>query len=195
MNNPNRDVPLNSFAAIGAGLCWAGSVAVLIYGNIGAERFLFAPQRLVFYALVLMAGVLTFLPLEGWLGIDGLTLQGVGGTAMLAYTVAFVPAPSEWLLYLPDLPVYVLLLMSLFLSVSAFALPFIVVVGERTLPQRVRARDIRRSRRQSYEIGLLVAAILALAALRVLTWVSLLLLVLILVIAELLFLSQVKAEG
>jgi hypothetical protein len=180
--------------AVTAGLCWAGSIALLVFGNVGAERALFAPQRLIFYFLVVLAGLLTFLPCERWLAIEGLTMQGVGGTALLAYTLAFVPAPSEWLLYLPDMPVYALLLLGIWLSVAAVSLPFIVVLGQRFFAQRALAGDLRRSRRQSHELGLLAATTMALAGLRVLTWVSLLLLVLIIVIAELLFLSQVRAE-
>ena len=64
----------------------------------------------------------------------------------------------------------------------------------RLFQARARALDGRRVRRQSYELGLLIATVAALAGLRVLTWVSLLLLTLALVIAELLFLAQVRAE-
>jgi hypothetical protein len=180
--------------AAAGGLCWAGVAALLQYGNLQAERALLAPQRLILYGLILLAGLLTFVPVERRLSLPGLTLQGVGGSALLIYTLAFVPAPTEWLLYLPDLPVYCLLFLGLFWVVSALSLPFIVVIGRRIYAQRTLAGDLRRSRRQSYELGLLAAAIMALAGLRVLTWVSLLLLGLIIVIAELLFLSQVRAE-
>ncbi len=187
-----RQIPL--LAAAAAGLCWAGVTALLQYGNLQAERDLLAPQRLILYGLVLLAGLLTFMPIERRLGLTGLTIQGVSGSALLIYTLAFVPAPSEWLLYLPDLPVYCLLFISLFWVVSALSLPFIMVLSRRIYAQRALAGDLRRVRRQSYELGLLAATIMALAGLRVLTWVSLLLLGLIIVIAELLFLSQVRAE-
>jgi hypothetical protein len=72
--------------------------------------------------------------------------------------------------------------------------PLIHAASLRVFNARARALDGRRVRRQSYEAGLLVATVAALAGLRVLTWVSLLLLALALVIAELLFLSQVEAE-
>ncbi|MCG8346210.1 MAG: hypothetical protein MI924_00335 [Chloroflexales bacterium] len=181
--------------ALAAGLCWAGALALLLLGSLHLERDPLAPQRLLFYVLVLAAGLLTFVPIQRSMELPGLAIQGVGGTALLCYTLAFVPAPNDWLLALPETPVYVLLMTALFWSVSAVALPFIYAAGQRIFQQRARRLDLRRARRQSYEVGTLAACVVALAGLRVLTWVSLLLLVLILVTAELLFLSRVEAEG
>jgi uncharacterized iron-regulated membrane protein len=128
------------------------------------------------------------------MGLPSLAFEGVGGTALLFYTIAFVPPPTGWLLSLPDLPVYMLLILSLFWTSSAVVLPFVYAAGQRLFKHRARRRDFRRARRQSYEIGLLVACLAVLAALHVLSWVSLLLLVLILVIGELLLLSRIEVQ-
>lgn len=185
---------MSLIAAVVAGLCWAATLALLLYGGLAGPGGFFAPPRLLFYALLLAAGLLTFIPLERSLELPGLSVEGVTGTALLLYCLAFVPAPREWLLSLPDLPVYALLITALFLCGAAVSRPFIFALSRRLYRERARALDIRRVRRQSYEIGLLLAAAAALAGLRVLTWVSLLLLGVALVIAELLLLSRVEAE-
>jgi hypothetical protein len=176
-----------------AGICWAAALALLLFGGMSIGTPL-APQRLLFYGLALAAPLLTFAPIERAMGLSGLTVEGTIGVALLLYTLAFVPAPQAWLLALPDLPIYGLLLMALFLSGAAITRPFIHAATMRLFQTRARAYDGRRVRRQSYEVGLLLAALAALASLRVLTWVSLLLLVTALLIAELLFLARVPAE-
>ena len=167
----------------------------LLLGNLGDEPGPLSPLRVLFYVAVLLAGALTFLPIERRLELPGLTLEGVGGTALLCYALAFVPPPSGWLFSLPDLPVYLLLLLALFWSVSALAMPLVYVLGRALFRERARQLDLRRVRRQAHELGALVTIVGALAALRVLTWVSLLLLVLIVAIGELLFLARVDASA
>ncbi|NJP04647.1 MAG: hypothetical protein HC837_02935 [Chloroflexaceae bacterium] len=181
--------------AFSAGLCWVGALLLLFLVDLRAEPDPLAPQRLLFYVLVMTAGLLTFVPLEQRMGLSGITLQGVGGTALLLYILAFVPPPSQWLLSLPDLPVYGLIIVALFWSTSAIVLPFIYAASQQLFQQRARRLDLRRARRQAHEAGLLLACIAVLAGLGVFHWISLLLVVLIIFIAELLFLSRVKAEG
>jgi hypothetical protein len=176
--------------ALTAGVCWSAALTMLLLGNLSAEHDPLAPQRLLFYALVLMGGMLTFVPLQQHMRLPHLALEGVGGTAVLLYTLAFVPPPTGWLLALPDLPVYVLLIAGLFWSTTALVMPFVYAISRRIFRQRARQMDQARVWRQSSEIGFLVAGITILAGLRVFTWVSLLLLVFILFIAELLFLSR-----
>jgi hypothetical protein len=201
MNEANREKTfsiLNSqfsiTAAVAAGLCWASVAALLLLGDLRAEPGPLAPLRVLFYVAVLLAGALTFLPIERRLALPGLTLEGLGGTALLCYALAFVPPPSGWLFSLPDLPVYLLLLLALFWSVSALAMPLVYALGRALFRARARQLDLRRVRRQAHELGALVTLVGALAALRVLTWVSLLLLLLILLIGELLILSRVEAQ-
>src|SRR5215204_1325026 len=180
--------------AVAAGLCWASALALLLSANLEATHELLAPTRVIFYALVLLAGLLTFVPFQRQLGLPGLALEGVAGSLLLLYTLAFVPSPTAWLLALPDTTVYVLLALGLFWSISAAAMPAIHALGRWAFRERARQYDLRRARRQAHELGLLAALCVGLAGLRVLTPVPVLLLALILGVAELLFLSFVETE-
>lgn len=180
--------------ALAASLCWTGAFMLLFLADLRSELNLLAPQRLFFYLLVLAAGLLTFMPVQMHMRLPHLTLEGVGGMALLLYTLAFVPPPTGSLLSLPDLPVYVLFVTALFWSASALILPIMYAIGQRRFHERVRRMDFRRASRQAHEFGALVAATAVLAGLRVLTWVSLLLLTLIIITAEILFLSQVEVQ-
>src|SRR3954468_3321079 len=180
--------------AVAAGLCWACALAMLLSANLEATRALLAPARVIFYALILVAGLLTFVPFQRRLGLPGLALEGVAGSFLLLYTLAFVPPPTAWLLALPDTTVYVLLALGLFWSVSATVMPAIHALGRWAFRARARQYDLRRARRQAHELGLLAALCVGLAGLRVLTAVPVLLLALILGVAELLFLSFVDTK-
>lgn len=180
--------------ALLAGLCWAGALSLLIWGAVDRQQPFDAPERISFYALALSAALLTFIPLERQFGIAGLAAEGVIGASLLLYTLAFVPPPTEWLLSPPDAPVYVLMAVAVFWTVSSVALAPLYALGHRLFRQRARRYDVRRARRQAREIGLLAALAIGLAGLRVLTPVAVALLALILIVAELLFLSFVETE-
>jgi hypothetical protein len=188
------DQRLRPFISVSAALCWIGAISMLLLGNLHLEFDPLAPARLLYYALLLLAGLLTFVPLEIRMGLPYLSVMGIGGTSLLLYTLAFVPAPRGSLLSLPDLPVYVLLISALFWSGAALAMPFVYAISRRIFAQRALALDMRRIRRQSYEIGGFLACLAALGGLRVLTWVSALLVILIFVVTEMLFLSRVDPE-
>jgi hypothetical protein len=180
--------------AVGAGLCWAGALAMLALGGVDPAHDLGAPPRLAFYALALSAGLLTFVPLQRQLRVPGLAFEGVAGAFLLLYTLAFVPPPTAWLLSPPDAPVYAVLGAAVFWCASALATWPIYALGQRMFRQRARQHDRRRARRQAHEVGALVALAVGLAGLRVLTPLGVGILALILVVAELLFLSFVETE-
>jgi hypothetical protein len=180
--------------AVAAGLCWAAAVGLLLTVDLAAERAVLAPPRLIFYGLALAAGLLTFVPTQRQLQLPGLALEGVAGSFLLLYTLAFVPPPTAWLLSPPDTPVYLIFALALFWSVSAVAIPLMHTIGKRAFRQRARQYDLRRARRQAHEAGALVALCAGLAGLRVLTPLAVAVLALILIIAELLFLSFVETE-
>ena len=66
--------------AVAAGLCWACALAMLLSANLEATPALLAPVRVIFYSLVLVAGLLTFVPFQRQLGLPGLALEGVAGS-------------------------------------------------------------------------------------------------------------------
>ena len=181
--------------AVAAGFCWAGALATLLAGQLDPAQPLFAPIRLIFYGLVLAASALTFVPFQRRLRLPGLALEGMAGSFLLLYMLAFVPPPNAWLLALPELPVYVLLALALWWCVSAAVLPAVYALGPRLFRQRARQYDLRRARRQAHEVGALAALAVLLAGLRTLRPIPLLLLALLLVVTELMFLSYVEARA
>lgn len=181
--------------AVAAGLCWACAMALMLSTSLAVPQDIFFPERVIFVVLVLLAGFLTFVPIQRHLQLSGLVFEGVAGTSLLLYTLAFVPSPTDWILSLPDTPVYMLFMVALFWSGSAIALPFIYILGQRLFQRRARRYDIRRARRQSHEVGILLAACAGLAGLRVLAFLSVVLIILILIVTEMLFLSFVEPDS
>lgn len=180
--------------AVAAGLCWACVLGLLLGGFDPAGSPL-AAIRLIFYALMLAAGLLTFLPVQRRLRLPGLALQGCSGWFLLGYVVAFVPPPTGSLLSLPDTPVYMIAIAALYWSSAAVALPVIYALGPRLYRQRARQYDLRRARRQAREAGAFVAVCAALAGMRALTPLTLILVILILIVAELLLLSFIEVQS
>lgn len=165
---------------------------MLLLVNLRQEMGPFTPLRLLYTTLVVSAGLLTFVPIQQALELPRLAWEGTLGTFLLFYTLAFVPPPTRWLLSLPDMPVYGLLIVALFETTSIITLPFLALLHQRRTRQRVHRIDVQQARRHSYEVGLLATGVVVLAGLRVLTWISALLLLLILVTMELLILSRKK---
>jgi hypothetical protein len=193
VSTPRRGMLLG-FAVL-AGLSWAGTLALLLWGDLAVFGPPFAPTRLLFYACVLLAGGLTFVPLQWLLRLPGLAFKGVLGCGLLCYILAFVPPPSGPAFWLPDTPVYLLLALATLAFVSAVTLPVIFTIGRLVFRQRARQYDLRRARRQANGAGALAALCVLLAGLRVLTPLSAALLIGILVVLELLFLAMTPAEA
>ena len=188
---PWRWTPL---AAGVATFAWIAAVALLVMGNTGLEDRVSSP-RLTLALVWAFAAVVSFVPIEFRLGLPGLTWQGVFGWALLGYILAYVPPPTGWLLDLPDLPVYLLFFLALFYAVASGALPITFLLGQRMYSGRLHRLDVRRARRQAYELGVLAVALVVLAALRVLSPLTALLLIAVFVLVETLLLSQVAPDG
>ncbi len=167
---------------------------MLLWGVVDRRQPYDAPERMVYYMVVVSAALLTFVPVERQFHLTGLTVEGLLGTGLLLYTLAFVPPPVEWLLSPPDAPVYAVMALAVFWFFASIAMPLLYALGQRMFHQRARRYDRRRARRQAYEIGLLAALTVILAGLRALTPVAVALIALIIGVAELLFLSFVEPE-
>ncbi|MBC8163640.1 MAG: hypothetical protein H7Z42_20730 [Roseiflexaceae bacterium] len=189
---PNQRRPRLLLAGA-AGLCWVGAIALLVGPDLVATAELFSPLRVIFYALVLAAALLTFVPLEVALRIPGLALEGACGALLLLYALAFIPPPTAPIYHLPDTPVYLIFLGGLFALISAAALPLVALVGQRVFRRRARQYDLVRSRRQAHAIGALAVAYGVLGGLRIQTPLSVLLATLVVVLIEILFLAYVEA--
>lgn len=180
--------------ALLAGLCWTLVISIILRVDLIGELNLLSPWHLLFYILTLGAGILTFWPLETWLELPGLTIEGSLGVGMLLVTLAMVPAPDGTLLDQSAAPAYIVMLLAVLLSVAAVVRPVIAVFSRRWLALRAWALDNRRVRREAYECGLFVAAVLALAALRTLDPIKFVALAVIIVLIEILLLSFIGVE-
>jgi hypothetical protein len=191
MQGPWRARPLVIGLAV---LAWLVALGLLVTDMQQLAQLGLAPRLLV--PLVWgLAAALVFVPLQLRLALPGISWQGIVGYGLLGYLLAFVPAPTSWLLDLPDLPVYLLLFFALFYAISATMLPLTYLTGQRFYKLRIHRLDVGRARRQAYEIGLLIVITLVMAALRVLSPATFGLLLLVMILTEALLLSQVQPEG
>lgn len=182
--------------------CWVGGIFVLLFGIPQSTIEMASWYRVVLVALIGTAAILTFVPLGRAIKSPMLAAEGVGGTVVCCYTIAFVPPPTTWIFSLPDLPVYVLFAVGVFWSVTAIAQPVIYLIRRRVVKQRMRtslplpgsSHVHLHIHRQAAECGLFVAMVIVFAGLRVFSWMSVVLLVLILVTTELLFLSRSETK-
>lgn len=190
MTGPWRAKPIVVGLAI---LAWVAAVALLttVPDRSRATGF----SQLLVPLIWATAAATTFVPIQLRLALPGIGWQSIVGFGLLGYILAFVPAPSGWLLDLPDLPVYLLLFLAIFYAVSAAIVPLIYLLGQRYYKLRIHRLDVGRARRQAYEIGLLIVVSLVMAGLRVLSPVTFGLLALVIVLTEALLLSQVQPEG
>lgn len=190
MTGPWRAKPLVVGLAI---LAWVAALTLLMTAPARSQATGFS--QLLVPLIWAIAAATTFVPIQLRLALPGIGWQSMVGFGLLGYILAFVPAPSGWLLDLPDLPVYLLLFLAIFYAVSAAIVPLIYLLGQRYYKLRIHRLDVGRARRQAYEIGLLIVVSLVMAGLRVLSPVTFGLLALVIVLTEALLLSQVQPEG
>lgn len=173
---------------LSAVISWIGSLALLLLFDLRAGTVgVLDIRRLFLVALVIIACVLTFGPVQLHMEIPGVTIQGAAGIALFFYIIAFVPPPTGSIASLPDMPVYVLLMLAVFWSIATISVPFVYALRQRLLKQRAARLDVRHAWRQAYEIGFLSVWIIVLAGLHVLTWISFSLVVLIVITFDLIF--------
>ncbi len=178
-----------------AGVGWVFLIGLLVSSDLARGPNLLSPLHLFFHGVALLTGVLTFWPLERQFDLVGLTIEGTLGSWLFLVALAIVPAPTGTLLDPPDTPVYTLMLLAVFLTIAAIARPIIAALSRRWLALRAWALDQRRVRRESYEVGFVAAAVLALAALRALDPIRLIALVTVVVLIEIIFLSLIGVES
>lgn len=119
-------------------------------------------------------------------------MRGIFGLVLAVQIVLYVPAPTNSLLWLPDVPVYVLVSVALYWLLSTLCLPITYVIGQLVFRQRARRYDVRRAWRQAREIGLVVVGLFGLFGLHAFTPLLIIPWVFMIVIAEILFLSFIE---
>ncbi len=177
-----------------AAACWV-LAGVLIAQGVGMTGNPFGPARWLVWGALALAGLATFGPLERWLELPGLTAAGVWSLLLFGTVLAYVPPPTHDIRSLPDIPPYLLLMLGLGALVRACTLPVLYGLGQRFFTQRAWRYDARRARRQAVLCGIFSAVLVLLAGLRAISILSVVLTVLILCVAELLFLARIRATS
>lgn len=176
-------VPLLIAAAISA---WYLVYDMIVLRDVGSNPNFFAGERLIAYAVFILAPALTFLPIGRGLRIPLYDLEAVTAWSTLFFTIAFIspgrnPSPLALLLFSVTLTMS---LATIFTLVS-------YAVGFRLLTRRSQRYDFVRARREGYLVAIFAVGCALLAALSILTAVNVAVLALIVITLEILLLSWV----
>jgi hypothetical protein len=171
------------------GFAWLGLGAIVFNGvwlvNDRAKQLFLAGVSVI-------VGMLTYVPMEYYFRARGLAMRGVLGLFLAVQIILYVPTPTNSLLWLPDVPVYLLVSMAIYWVLSTLCVPVTYVIGQLAFRQRARRYDVRRAWRQASEIGLMVVGLFGLFGLHAFTPLLIIPWILMIVIAEVLFLSFIE---
>lgn len=171
------------------GFAWLVSIGVLAIGvwprDDHAKQILVAGWSLI-------VGLLTFVPIEYFFRIRGVAVRGVIGLLLFVQVVLYVPAPTDSILWVPDIPVYVLVGMALYWLISSLFVPLTYLLGKVFFVRLSRRYDIQRAWRQSREIALYCVGLFGLFGLRAFILLLVVPWTLMILIAEVVFLSYVE---
>lgn len=171
------------------GFAWIGVLVAVFSMSWAAGNI--AQQLLLIVSIALVAAI-TYVPIEYYLGARGVAVRGLFGSVLFFMVLLYVPVPTRSMLALFDLPVYLLMSLALYWSISSFMMPLLYVLGQRLFTSRSRRYDVRRAYRQASFIGLIGVGVILLIGLRAMTPFFFGLWVLMLISLELLFLWYVE---
>jgi hypothetical protein len=171
------------------GFAWLGLGAIVFNGVWPVDD---RPKQIVLVGVSVIVGMLTYVPMEYYFRARGLAMRGVLGLFLIVQIILYVPTPTNSLLWVPDVPVYLLVSMALYWVLSTMCVPLTYIIGQMVFRQRARRYDVRRAWRQASEIGLTVVGLFGLFGLRALTPLLIIPWILMIVIAEVLFLSFIE---
>ncbi len=149
-------------------------------------------QQLLLIVGVSVVAAVTYVPVEYYLAARGVAVRGMCGSVLLFVVLLYVPVPTRSILSLFDVPVYLLISMALYWSISSFMLPIMYGIGQLVFSGRSRRYDVRRAYRQASLVGLVAVGVILLVGLRAMTPFFFGLWVLLLISLELLFLWYVE---
>lgn len=169
------------------GLAAFGLLGWLVFGAEVALLPNDAPLRLLAYGLLIVAPLLTFLPISQLLNLRYFWLFAVLSWALFGYTYAFVQPPTRT----DATPLWYGIILSLLFAVLTTVLtPLTYAVGYRFYSLRVQRKDIGRARRQAVLLSLCIIAWLLLAALSVLNPLNAILVLAAFAVLEFFFLTR-----
>jgi hypothetical protein len=171
------------------GFAWIG-LLLAIFGMTWAAGNL--TQQLILIVGITVVAAITYVPVEYYLTARGVAIRGIAGSVLFFMVLLYVPVPTRSMLSLFDLPVYLLIALALYWSVSSFMLPMLYAVGQLLFSGRSRRYDVRRAYRQASLVGLVGVGVILLVGLRAMSPFFFGLWVLMLISLELLFLWYVE---
>ena len=177
-------------------LCWLGAVSAwtglaycLFSLNVGSIAEPVHHHRLLYYALAVLAPLLTFYPMSRIMDLRTFALEATICWTGLILVVTFLSPDAT------GMPGYLVFMLLFFGAVSSIFLPLGYWLGYRLLTLRAHRRDTGRARREAYLAGLFVALSLAMNMGGFYNWLNALLLLLILVLVESFALAHKPGTG
>ncbi len=174
----------SAIVAFGALLSWLMLGQLILVKDVGI-RSTFDPWRLLFYALLLAAPVLTFVPLARWARAPFYDVEATIGWATLGFVGAII-SPADP----PTLAQFLLFLLPLTVALATVAMLVSYLVGLRVYRSDPRRHDFVRARRQGYLVALVLVASMLLFSVGTFSATSAVLLLAIAVLAEMFSLSR-----
>lgn len=159
---------------------------MIVVRDVGSNSNFFAGERLLAYAIFILAPALTFLPIGRGLRIPLYDLEAVAAWSTLFFTITFI-SPGQS----PSLMALLLFSVTLTMSLATIFTLVSYAVGFRLLTRRSQRYDFARARREGYLGAIFVVGCVLLAALSLLTVVNVAVLALIVITLEVLLLSWV----
>ncbi len=197
-----KERPLRWPLAVTAGICWATWAYFLLIFDVSAIADLWAPWRIAYYLLLLLAPALTFVPIGLRLGWPLFGPYAVLGWAGLGYIIAFVPLPP--ILYEqvqvgptdPETLVQVWYFFPLlFIALTTILAPLSYAIGLRIFTSRMHRRDLLRAWREAGLLSLYLVGLAIARSMGLLTWPIALLSFFLVALAEALFLARKGGRG
>ncbi|PZR94815.1 MAG: hypothetical protein DLM69_12135, partial [Candidatus Chloroheliales bacterium] len=143
-------------ASLTLGLLAAALLGYLIIGlDVGRlTTDTWAAQRIITYALLLLAPLLIYLPISQALGLRYFWMFAVISWALFGYILAFVTAPDQ------ANPIQYAIFLTLFFAVlTTIFTPLTYLLGYRFYSLKAHRRDIGRARRQAILISLYICTL------------------------------------
>lgn len=168
---------------------WGAVWALIVPYDIGSVADFTAPQRILAYAVFILAPLLTFAPIGRVLSIPLYDLEAVVGWSTLIFVVTFFNPGDQ-----PPLTMLMVFLLSLLMSLATIFTLISYAVGYRILTRRSQKYDFLRARREGYLISMFLVGMLLLHLLEVLTIVNGALMALMVVLLEIFLLSRGSPE-
>lgn len=176
---------VGSIVFVAGGAAWYLAGLLIMVYDIGSEPDFWATERLLAYALFVLAPALTFTPLARLTSIPLLDLEAVVAWSTLLFVWTFVDPDRS-----PVLPALLLLLVPLTMSLATLLTLLAYLVGSRLAARYRRRYDALRARRQGYLAAMFISGCLLLHMLDVLSPVNAGLLALIVLLIEVLLLTR-----